>query len=218
MKNSKLRRALMLAACAVLLVCLSVGATLAYLTSSQTVTNTFTVGDVEIILNEAPVGDNGKKTDGARVQANEYHLLPGGTYDKDPMVTVLADSEECYVRMLVTAPVAALKATFPQAKYSDYYGEDGTFLLQVLVEGWNGNVWKFEKVDGDEYEFRYFETVKKANADQPLAPLFTQVVVPGAVSDELLASLDKTQIVIVAQAIQAANFDDEDAAWEAWHQ
>ena len=51
MKNSKLRRILLTLACAVLLVSLSVGATLAYLTSvTAEVQNTFTVGKVQITL------------------------------------------------------------------------------------------------------------------------------------------------------------------------
>ena len=38
----KTRKILAMAACAILLVCISVGATVAYLTSTDTVTNTFT--------------------------------------------------------------------------------------------------------------------------------------------------------------------------------
>ena len=51
----KTRKILLMAACAVLLVCISVGATVAYLTSTDTVTNTFTVGQVAITLDEAKV-------------------------------------------------------------------------------------------------------------------------------------------------------------------
>ena len=57
MKNSKLRKVLLLACSAVLLVCLSVGATLAYLTSTDTVKNTFTVGKVAITLDEVNVDE-----------------------------------------------------------------------------------------------------------------------------------------------------------------
>jgi len=96
MKNAK--KVLLLVLCAVLLVGASVMGTLAYLTSQDDVVNTFTVGKVEIKLDEAPVDDDGKKTEGARVQSNEYHLQPGLTYDKDPMVTVIKNSEDCYVR------------------------------------------------------------------------------------------------------------------------
>lgn len=89
MKNSKLRRVLLLLACAVMLVSLSVGATLAYLQSTtQTVKNTFTVGFVNIGLSEGKVyveGDDvaeellGTHTDGGktRVGQNNYDLFPG---------------------------------------------------------------------------------------------------------------------------------------------
>lgn len=122
MKNSKLRRALLLLASAVLLVSLSVGATLAYLTSTtDTVTNTFTVGSVKfdddpnteykdgldegrVYTPEAAVTAGNSELHGThvdqyndRVIANEYKLVPGKTYDKDPTVHISADSEACYV-------------------------------------------------------------------------------------------------------------------------
>lgn len=43
----------------VLVVVMSVAGTVAYLTSSDTVTNTFTVGNVEITLDEAKVDEYG---------------------------------------------------------------------------------------------------------------------------------------------------------------
>lgn len=137
MKNSKLRRALLLLACAVLLVSLSVGATLAYLTSTtKEVNNTFTVGHVTITLDEGDVWeaadeDVAKKKDGSlvteedlgkhkdtgvpRVQTNNYDLFPGHTYDKDPIIHVDAKSEDCYVvaKIVVTADsIANLRKQF----------------------------------------------------------------------------------------------------------
>ena len=56
MKKSK---AILMALCAVLLVAASVMGTLAYLTSTDTVTNTFTVGNVQIKLDEAKVNEEG---------------------------------------------------------------------------------------------------------------------------------------------------------------
>ena len=91
-------KALLLTLCAVLLVAASVLGTMAYLTSTDTVTNTFTVGKVEIKLDETDVTN----PTGPRVQANSYKLMPGTTYTKDPTVTVKAGSEESYVRMKVT--------------------------------------------------------------------------------------------------------------------
>ena len=81
-------KALLLTLCAVLLVAASVLGTMAYLTSTDTVTNTFTVGKVEIKLDETDVTN----PNGPRVTANSYKLMPGTTYTKDPTVTVKAGS------------------------------------------------------------------------------------------------------------------------------
>ena len=64
--------------------CCVFGTTLAFLVAkTETVTNTFTFGDVNIELAE---------TTGA-----EYDVVPGATIAKDPKVTVRAGSEACYL-------------------------------------------------------------------------------------------------------------------------
>lgn len=92
-------KALVLALCAVLLVVTTVFATMAYLTSTTgVVKNTFTSGKVAITLDEADVNEYGVAIDGAaRVTANEYKLIPGHEYTKDPTITVSAGSEDCWV-------------------------------------------------------------------------------------------------------------------------
>lgn len=108
MKAKTKTKALLMSLCAVLLVAASVLGTMAYLTDSKDVKNTFTVGNVTIKLDEAKVDEMGnlvKNQDGTladRVTQNEYKLLPNHTYTKDPTVTVLAPSVESYVRMKVT--------------------------------------------------------------------------------------------------------------------
>ena len=68
----------------VLVVALSVAGTYAYLTSkTATITNTFTVGKVNITL--------------AETTGPEYQLIPGKEYKKDPVVTVEDGSEKCYL-------------------------------------------------------------------------------------------------------------------------
>lgn len=72
---------------------MAVGGTLAYLMAeSGTVTNTFTVGDINIKLEE-------HKLDGTVTNVGEttYKILPDTEQGKDPFVTVLANSENCYV-------------------------------------------------------------------------------------------------------------------------
>lgn len=62
----------------------AIGGTIAWLTSNTgTVTNTFTVGDIEITL--------------AETTGNQYDFVPGDTLTKDPKVTVTGGSEACYV-------------------------------------------------------------------------------------------------------------------------
>ncbi len=76
-----------------LLIGLATGGTLAYLTDkSQTVENTFTVGDINITLHETK-GDMVNNDPAKRT----YKIIPGVDLDKDPMVTVKAGSEACWV-------------------------------------------------------------------------------------------------------------------------
>lgn len=84
--------------CAALLVAGSVMGTVAYLTAKATITNVFTVGDVDIELDESTVTTAGVKVENAdRRHTNEYHLLPGTTYVKDPRITITSKSESSYV-------------------------------------------------------------------------------------------------------------------------
>ena len=91
----------------VLVVALSVAGTVAYLQDKDTVTNTFTVGNVDILLDEAPVelDENGQyvaDNTADRIQANTYEkLVPGQTVPKDPMVTNIGDNA-AWVRVDVT--------------------------------------------------------------------------------------------------------------------
>ena len=241
MKKTKKIVALFLAA--VMLVCTTVAATVAYLTSvTEVVENTFTVGNVKITLDEAKVNEKGLKDNGAsgRVTDNSYHVYPGMTYDKDPQVHVKAGSEEAYIRMQVTvSDLDALKNAFPKAKYPTWYNGD-VFLLQMLVEGWDKEVWLTKGFDPETgiYEFWYKDTVDATVDTDPdtdgvqtkdidLKPLFTKVVIPktitnvvpeGAASGTLseFEYLNNIKINVVAHAIQAEGFANADAAWAQW--
>ncbi len=68
----------------VLVCCTVMGGTLAYLMDkTTTITNTFTVGNVDIDLTEENEGP--------------YKMIPGSTITKDPEITVKKGSEACYV-------------------------------------------------------------------------------------------------------------------------
>lgn len=221
-------KALLTLMCAVLLVVAAVYGTLAYLTDKDAVTNTFTVGSVGLELDEAKVNSDGSyvKNHDTRVQNNEYHLLPGHTYYKDPTVTVDANSEAAYVRMIVTVKnIDKLKNALTDTKY---YGTDGTFLLQMLCVDengtctWDADTWKMhsytESADGKTgtYEFRYKEIVAKSAEAAVLPDLFTHITVPGEIDNEHLAYLNDVEIVVNAHAIQADGFETADEAWAAF--
>ena len=73
----------------VLVVGCVVGGTVAWLIdTSDEVVNTFTYGNINIDLNET---------------TTDYKIVPGATIDKDPKVTVLANSEDCYLFVKVEA-------------------------------------------------------------------------------------------------------------------
>lgn len=222
----KAQKVLALLLCAVVLIGASVAGTVAYLTSQDSVQNTFTVGNVQINLDEANVATD--DADDRTEAGNEYHLLPGQTYVKDPTVTILEGSEESYVRMLVKVTnYSNLKAAFPIEKYPTFYnGED--FLLQNLVNGWDKNTWVSTATisvtdDVATYEFRYKETASgpAENNDQTvdgmkLDVLFDEIEIPGTVNNTELANLKNVQINIEAQAIQKAGFNNADEAWAAF--
>ena len=230
--------------CVALAVLTVAGTTLAYLTSKDTVTNTFTVGNVKITMDEAKVTTDGTPVVGAdRVKANDYKLMPGHTYTKDPTVTVVKGSEEAYVRLKVTFNNAAdiiAMCTDPEFAEDGPTGVENAFPLIRMVKFVEANAAKWDgiipdnMVDTEEmladakyfvydaeadtltYYFYYTETVAAPTADVVLPVLFDSITVPEWVTGEQLAKLNNFRIVAVAEAIQADGFADADAAWAAF--
>ena len=233
-------KALLLTLCAVLLIAASVLGTMAYLTSSAEVKNTFTVGKVEIKLDEAKVTADGIPVEGAdRVTANSYKLMPGTTYTKDPTVTVLNGSEASYVRMKVTFNNAKeIIALCTDPEFADEItGVENAFPLIRMVNFVKANAAKWDGIIPDNmvdtedmladakyfaydetadtltYIFYYRETVTAPTADVVLPVLFDSIKVPEWVTGEQLAELNNFQITVIAEAIQAGSFADANDAW-----
>ena len=230
-------KALLLTLCAVLLIAASVLGTMAYLTSTAKVENTFTIGKVEIKLDETDVTN----PTGPRVTANSYKLMPGTTYTKDPTVTVKAGSEESYVRMKVTFNnAAALMEMLPNADNLEDFTPDEIALIKKIAPilyltnytavdaGWLPEYTMFgmEKTLADPnyfvydaandtvtYIFYYPTTVTATTADVTLPALFDTIKVPEHVTGEQLAELNNFQITVIAEAIQAGSFTDAADAW-----
>ena len=210
------KKALLMVLCAVMLVLVSVMGTMAYLTSHDTVTNTFTVGNVKITLDEAKVDANGTAITGdaaERVKANSYKLLPGHTYNKDPMVTVLKGSESSYIKMTVT---------FSKANELDAIFAPNGANMTSIFEGYDSTNWiskgntEDTQANTRTYEFWYKKAVAAPDNDVPLDALFDKIVVPGTITNTQLASIQGMTITVNAYAIQADGFANAEAAWAAY--
>lgn len=207
-------KALGLMMAAVLLVTATIFGTMAYLTSTDEVVNTFTVGSVAIQLDEAKANTDGTLVEGAdRVDANSYKLLPGHTYAKDPMVTVLSGSENSYIRMTVTVSKAAeLDAIFDPQKAN----------LLSIFNGYDSTNWVYQGETDDTtnntrtYEFWYKDTVSALEEDVALDALFDSITVPGEINNDQLKTIEGMTITVNAYAIQADGFNDAAAAWAAF--
>lgn len=93
-----------------LVLCFAIGGTFAWLTAKTApVKNTFTYGDIDITLTE---------TTGA-----EYKMVPGVELAKDPKVTVLKNSEACWLFVKIE------KSTNYSTYLADYTVADGWTAL-----------------------------------------------------------------------------------------
>lgn len=197
MKTKK--KALLLSFCAVLLVAASVLGTMAFLTSQDTVVNTFTVGKVELKLDEAKVTPDGVTVPTAtRVQENSYKLMPGHSYTKDPTVTVLEGSEESFIKMEVTVNKHELlwNSGLRITDCFKGYSEDWIYITD-----------KADRTnDTRTYVFYYKDTVSALDGDVVLPALFKEVVVPDTLTNDTIQLLNDLKITVKAYAIQADGF------------
>ena len=189
MSNSK--KTLLMLACAVMLVLVSVMGTMAYLTSTDTVTNTFTVGNVAITLDETDVDNS--TADADRDKENAYNLLPGHKYTKDPIIHVAANSEDCYLFVKVEDEIAEIE----DAK---------TVATQMSELGWTA-------VKGETNIFAYNSIISKSASAQDVK-VFNDFTIKGDVNNTTLAGYKGKTIKVTAYAVQAYGFTSAEDAWD----
>ena len=176
---------------------ISVAGTLAYLTStSKEVKNTFTVGKVAITLDEADVNTDGTYVTNVdnRVQENEYKLMPGRKYIKDPTVRVESTSEDAWLFVKVENGIAGIEAE-----------GDTTIAAQMTANGWTA-------VDEADNVYAYRSIVHAGDK----LPVFGTFTVDGGVVDTELDDYATAEINVIAYAIQADGFDTSAEAWTAF--
>lgn len=156
MKNGKFSnhhgmKGLALVLALVLLVGAAIGGTLAWLTATtEEVQNTFSTSDINITLTETT--------------GTSYQMIPGWTITKDPLVTVKAGSEDCYLFVKIEK-----SANFD------------SFMEYTVADGWTA----LTDVDGV-----YYRVVGPNAADQAFAVLADNTVtVKGIVTKEMMNAL-----------------------------
>ena len=192
MQTKTKTKALMLSLCAVLLVAVSVFTTLAFLKSSDSVENTFTVGKVAITLDEAKVNAYGVADTAAdRVKANTYKLIPGREYTKDPIVHFAAGSEASYLFVKVENGLSAIEA-------------DKTIEAQIRDNEWT----KLAEADNVYY--------KEVGANTASAAIDYAVFGSFKLKDDAeVSGYADARIKVTAYAIQADGFSTAADAWTA---
>lgn len=202
--------------CVTLVALAAIGATFAYLTSTATVNNTFTMGNVAIKLDETNVND----PTGARVTSNEYNVYPGAVVTKDPIVHNTGKNA-AYIRATVNVSnwMNLCAAYYPDFKYT--FGQEGYKAALNLLVGELGEGWSVVGVEaGDTFTIGQFDAKFILKYDGALAAgadttaMFQTVTIPAGIDNANTESF--SGVKVVAQAIQADGFDTWEAAFAAY--
>ncbi|MBR5502169.1 MAG: SipW-dependent-type signal peptide-containing protein [Oscillospiraceae bacterium] len=170
-----------------------VGGTLAYFTDDDEVNKTVTVGSVDITLTETEA---------------EFVMVPGVPVNKDPSVTVAADSSDCWVFALLQ----------PSADFEEYVTFNPNTDAWTQMPTGNGSTLLYIKADTAAEKGVPFSLLKGGSlTDSGITYSWAdnQVLVYPWVSNEMMQAVGRGDCVlqITAYAIQTVGFDTPEAAW-----
>lgn len=194
--------------CAVLLVVASVGATLAWLSDkTQEVTNTFTVGDINILLNENGATDT--NNDGKVDSNSSFEIIPGTNLDKEPKVTVKENSEACWLFVTVT------EENWPQDKETD-----GTLKVKYEVIT-DSNGWTLLSTSGEDGNktYVYYREVAATAEDAVIFDILKaganekEIIVSSTLTKTELNAMTTPKLTFKAYAVQKENINTVQQAW-----
>ena len=157
------------------------GGTVAWLVSApDPVVNTFTYGDININLTETkPAGRSAK-------------IIPGVNIEKDPKVTVLANSEDCWLLVEVE------EINWPTAKEEDRTNK----VSWKIADGW-------QLVPG---QTNVYYREAKANESFPVLKDNVVTVSENLTKTEINTAV-QPQLKFTAYAVQKDNVTSAEAAW-----
>lgn len=165
----------------------SAGATLAYFTDTDAKTNTFTVGNVDIVLTEPNWVASGSE--------DAPEVYPGEALAKDPTVENIG-ANPCFVRVKVEG-LDQFAEEFDGAMITLRHGN--------YVEGYDNTNWTYNETDGYYYYNKVLATEATAGNDYNVGlttktePVFNQIVMP----TELTNNAEAEPIEIYVEAVQA---------------
>ena len=204
-----------------LLAALAVGGTMAYMTDWEEKENTFTVGTLDVSLEEKnwDISDGGED------------VVPGDTFDKDPVVKGVKNDSYVRVRVYLKDSsgsvitnderIALIKSMI---RFDSTYDAGKQIAGTVIVAGnsySNADISSLPMINPafteaatgakGEYCFNYNTVLEEGDS----VALFTNVVVPTDWSQVQLDKVGAIKIDVVVGAIQAKNFANPKEAFNA---
>ena len=184
-KKSASRKLTVVLLSVILVLCCTIGGTLAWLSAvSGPVTNTFTVGKIEIELKEHELKDGELDEDSEVTENITYKIVPGAKQPKDPFVRVKEGSEKCHVYVCIENQL-------------------GTNLTYNIDD----NKWEHVAEDGNKVLYR-FKQVIDASATDVTEYVFSEVTYSGNITENTIGDLSGKKVIINAFAHQSENITE----------
>ena len=172
----------------------AVGGTVAWLVAkTDPVVNTFTYGDINITLTET-TGD-------------DYKIIPGVDIGKDPKVTVMANSEACWLFVRVE-----------EGSWPEFKEKNGTRKVSYSVnDGWiplknNPGVY-FREVSAEDAQKGINYTVLAGDESCSSGVIKVSQELTKEEINSINYSANQPSLTFTAYAVQRAGIDTADAAW-----
>lgn len=173
----------------------SVSGTVAWLVSKpESTVSTFTLGDINITLAESDFG-------------SQLKIIPGVDIKRDPKVTVMANSEACWLFVKVE-----------ERNWPDFEEENGTRKVSYSVNnGWNvltnnPGVY-FREVSAEDAQKGIDYTVLAGNESCPSGVIKVSQELTKEEINSIRSSEKQPSLTFTAYAVQRAGIDTAAAAW-----
>ena len=172
----------------------TIGGTVAWLaTKTESVTNTFVAGNIEISLDETGTTNNAKT----------LTMVPGSPIEKDPTVTLEKGSEACWLFVKVHESDGLGKTEIMKGSVTDAMAD--TYITYEIADGWN----PMQDNDGV-----YYKQMDAVNEDTTYAVLKdNKVYVPASVTKQMMDEAGSITLTFTAYAIQQSSFTSVKDAW-----